>query len=274
MWPSPILTPASFGFSKDKLLVPAKHGVQNISQYLFREDSFDPVTKIRRGRFYKKGDIQPDDWTSVVTVPGLASPTFDKFRADTFISCSISDDIVAEKPDQRIIVLGTEHAFSLWTVVANEIIHSNEVLFTLRARSGLGALPQIDWNKVPNDSGLLRQKVDALSDDIYRAGPESVVDRAREAATAILSLYLAKSGIPDCHGKELFELVKKVEASSDANHKKIVTSAAEITRILHSRAKYSVRTKLNTRPIKEQDAELAVQCIGVMLCDIGWANWG
>jgi hypothetical protein len=27
------------------------------------------------------------------------------------------------------------------------------------------------------------------------------------------------------------------------------------------------------RPIREQDAELAVQLVGTMLCDLGWAEW-
>jgi hypothetical protein len=55
--------------------------------------------------------------------------------------------------------------------------------------------------------------------------------------------------------------------------KEVVRNAADIVRLLHGRTKYAVQRAKNTRDIREPDAELAVQCIGVMLCDLGWAEW-
>lgn len=273
IWPAPVLTPANFGYTSDKLIRPADYEIVNISKYLFREDGFDPVTRIRRGRFYKQGPTQPERWTTVAATSGGAVPIHQEFSATTFISCSISDDIVEQEGEQKVVVLGTRDAFSVWVVVGREFVHSGEVLFTLKARQNLGALPEIDWNKINDEDGLMRDKIENLSNEIYRAGPESVVDRAREAATAILTVYLAMKGVENCRGKELGDLIKKIANDSGQNNQRIVVCAAEIPQRLHSRTKYSERVRREVRLVREQDAELAVHCIGAILCDLGWAHW-
>jgi len=40
-----------------------------------------------------------------------------------------------------------------------------------------------------------------------------------------------------------------------------------------NRGKPSEQEKRIFRPINEQDAELAVQYIGTILCELGWARW-
>jgi len=42
---------------------------------------------------------------------------------------------------------------------------------------------------------------------------------------------------------------------------------------LHARAKPVERAKRPMRPVREQDAELAIQCVGTILCELGWAEW-
>jgi hypothetical protein len=46
-----------------------------------------------------------------------------------------------------------------------------------------------------------------------------------------------------------------------------------IVRLFHGRGKTAVQEKLAVRPLREQDAELAVQCAGTILCEPGWADW-
>lgn len=138
----------------------------------------------------------------------------------------------------------------------------------------MGALPELDWNLLPDKSGLVKGKIESLLDDVYRAGAESIVDRAREAATAILSAYLQNEGIAEANGKDLGALIELLVKRNDKNGQRIVACAAEIPQRLHSRGKHAEQEKHdNLRPIREQDAELAVQCIGVMLCDLGWGRW-
>ena len=57
VWPTPVITPAKFVFPSDETL--NAESSSNVFGYRFREDSFDPITRIRRGRFYCADGAQP-----------------------------------------------------------------------------------------------------------------------------------------------------------------------------------------------------------------------
>src|ERR1039458_1115570 len=66
VWPLPLLTPAKFisNMSLETKLVPEISSSLGIAEYLFREDAFDPVTRIRRERCSKRSQgAQPANWT-------------------------------------------------------------------------------------------------------------------------------------------------------------------------------------------------------------------
>jgi hypothetical protein len=50
-------------------------------------------------------------------------------------------------------------------------------------------------------------------------------------------------------------------------------AAAKIIARLHARAKPAEEARRPMRPVREQDAELATQCVGTILCELGWAEW-
>lgn len=276
VWPTPLLTPEKLfsDISSETKLVPANTSSSICAEYIFREDAFDPVTRIRRGRFYKRRPVaQPEHWTVMVSPP-LAADRFLQDKRGFSFEPVASSEFVASGKQQLLVVLGADTAFSIWTVSNKETVHTREVLVTLKARQSFGALPEIDWNRVPDESGLVKGKIDCLLDDIYRAGAESVVDRSREAATAILSAHLQNEGVSEANGKDLGVLTDLLDKRAGKHSQRIVRCAAEIPQRLHSRSKHAEQEKHdNLRPIREQDAELAVQCIGVMLCDLGWARW-
>lgn len=272
VWPSPMLTPAKFILASDNQVLPARY--DTYTSYLFREDTFDPVTRVRRGRFYKSNQTQPERWTVMISPPMSADSFIQQKTAFTYFSCPKSEIPAFNDASQSLVVLGTENAFSLWKIINREWIYTNEIVVTLKARQSLGALPEIDWMLVPDKNGLVKEKLEALTDDVYRAGSESVVDRAREAAIAILSAHLQNEGITDAIGKDLGALTDLLDKRNGKNSQRVVRCAAEIPQRLHSRGRHPEQEKRdNLRPIREQDAELAVQCIGVMLCDLGWAKW-
>lgn len=276
IWPLPLLTPAKFAFntSLNTRLVPDVNSSLENSEYLFREDAFDPVTRIRRGRFYKRNQgSQPARWTLRKPPPIEVNSRTEDVDAYTFSSV-VPSELAVKGNQQLLVILGAGEAFSIWTVVNKETVHTREILVTLKSRQSFGALPEIDWNLVPDKSGLVKGKIESLLDDIYRAGAESIVDRAREAATAILSAHLQSKGEVEANGKDLGALIELLENRNDKNSQRIIRCAAEIPQRLHSRGKHAEQERRdNLRPICEQDAELAVQCIGVMLCDLGWARW-
>jgi hypothetical protein len=273
VWPAPVLTPASFVVSTSDKITPSHNYMAGAPEYLFREDGFDPVTRIRRGRFYKRGDRQPDQWKGMLGPPFQAVTCLSEMRALTFVSSALPDQFEGNVAEQKLVILGAKDAFSLWAVVGKEEIHSREVLFTLKSRQSFGMLPEIEWGKIPDSSGLVREKLESLVNDMHRAGPESVVDRSREAATAILSAYLESAKVPIGDRNDLGNLIEALVGVSGKNGRRVIACAAEIPQRLHSRTKYAEQSKRETRPIREQDAELAVQCVGVMLCDMGWAVW-
>lgn len=271
VWPLPLLTPAKFSSVSVQSMSPTEIGSYGISEYIFREDAFDPVTRIRRGRFYRKWHVQTEKWL-VLNI--LANRQDVEPRVFTYESCPSSDISFTSSGSQQLVILGAGDAFSIWTIINKELVHTRETVVSLKARQSFGALPDVDWRIVPDATGLVREKIESLRDDIYRAGAESVVDRAREAATAILSAYLQNEGIKEANGKDLGALIALLDKRNDKNGQRIVRCAAEIPRRLHSRAKHAEQeSRDNIRPIRQQDAELAVQCIGVMLCDLDWASW-
>jgi len=272
--PQPVMTLAKFAKSTDEVLIPATDN--EIGHCYFREDFFDPVSRIRRGRFYRAtGNM--NTWqvlpTPSISISGFHNPNglngvglkgYNAYKLSTS-----SDD------SQDLVVLGSSGAFSAWSIVAIEMISTGEELVTLKARQSLGALPDVYWSKLPAEHRhKVQEALEKLADDYRRAVPESVIDRAREAATAILSAYLQNKGIDTASGKDLGDLVKKLTADAGPHEQRIVACAAEIAQRLHSRGKHAEKEKRDDlRSIREQDAELAVQCVGVMLCDLRWADW-
>ena len=276
LWPSPVLTPAKFVDASSDKLEPS-HNFRDSALY-FREDSFDAVSRIRRGRFYKStGNSHEWRISNPLRVPVVGRmPTGD---GSVHIYLTKYDPFFINKNSwlgstQNLVVLGTQASSTVWMMVGVETILTGEQLVTLKARQSFGMLPDIEWSSVPGDVGLLKDKIENLRDDVYRAGAESVVDRAREAATAILSVYLQGEGVTEAKGKDLGDLLKLMNKKYGDNAQRILKCAAEIPQRLHSRGRNPEQEKRDKlRPIREQDAELAVQCIGVMLCDLEWARW-
>jgi hypothetical protein len=63
IWPSPVLSVATLVKEPDDTKgIPEFHTL--VTEFVFREDSFDPVTRIRRGRLYRRADAyaQPHRW--------------------------------------------------------------------------------------------------------------------------------------------------------------------------------------------------------------------
>lgn len=246
---------------------------------IFREDSFDSVTRVRRGRFYERHPSQPVNWL-VYSHPDLASErkhrdfhgTIGKSLV-TFHSCPVSSRHFDQIDGQPLVVIGNEGRVTIWTVVSTEITLSREEIVLLRQRSTFGALPEVSWDKVPEPGReQVRNTIRILSADIFGAGPESVIDRARDVGSAILAAYLVDKKLAT--GKEdLGSLVSILAAQPRGDRPNICLNGGDVLAILHPRAKPSEQAKRPLRAVREQDAELAVQLVGTMLCDLGWADW-
>jgi hypothetical protein len=278
VWPVPVITPAQFADTSAKEFVGLQAG--SVVSYYFREDMFDPVSRIRRGRFYKFTGSSCGNWL-VLPVEHVTIPRTGQDRGllisvsslTDYHACAISGEL-SNLGTNAVVVLGKGKSSTIWSIIHIETSFTGEEMVTLKARQSLGALPEIYWSKVPvKAESTIREKLTVLEDDYHRSGAESVVDRAREAATAILSGYLQGQGITDASGQDLGRLIELLAKNSGKHELRVVACAAEIPQRMHSRAKHAEQEKRVVRTIREQDAELSVQCIGVMLCDLGWADW-
>ena len=274
MWPVPIISPATFVDPNGTDVEYPKRNLLSSFLYIFREDGFDPVSRTRRGRFYKIFDQPLIEWT-LDSFPSLVKETNDISKNQqrkliyTFTSSNIQNTVKRSELDKTMIHLGTEDQFSIWSIVNLESIVTGEDLVTLRMRPTMGILPNINSGLIPAERReTIQRLLDKFSNEVYRSAPESVIDRARDAASAILGAYNEHNRMGSFE-KDLGKQIKALEKSN----KRIAVSCSNIVRIFHARAKPSEQERHNLRPITEQDAELAVNCIGTILCEIGWARW-
>ncbi|MEK9843792.1 hypothetical protein [Thalassospira sp.] len=268
VWPTPALSAARFVYAHTD----GQPETEGLGGCFFREDHFEATSRIRRGRFYFEGNRQPEQWT-VQPHPALpfelktAETPFLNKEMDTYHGHPISRRYLANTRERPIVQLGTEDRFTLWNIVDVEGLYTGEELVTLKACSSFGILPTILEEKIP--SKFVREinnGLDDVADDLYNSSLSSIVDRAREAITQILLAYFDATVET---ARDLGGLIKQLE------HEKriIAASAAKIVARLHARAKPVEKHKRDLRPLRRQDAELAVQCVGIVLCEVGFGDW-
>ncbi len=245
-----------------------------LASLIFREDSFDAVTRLRRGRFYERGNQgQPEQWY-VHLHPGdtldIAHPrltTLGPKRLHGFyawparLRLSIS-------ATASVIALGVRSGYTLWRVIEIERLATGEDLVTLRARSSLGLLPELREDAVPADAlPKVKETIEALVRSAHTSAPSSIVDRARDAAQWCIGVWWAeKTTDVKWRLKDLADLSKSVETDY-----LVVASIGRTIARLHARAKPNENARRQTRPVMEADAEYSLAAVGLLLRDIGWA---
>ncbi|MCY4361125.1 MAG: hypothetical protein OXE42_02905 [Gammaproteobacteria bacterium] len=273
VWPSPVVTPAEIVTELEGRLHSEDRRNLDADGMVFREDSFDPVTRVRRGRFYQAGERQPSEW-HVQVHPAVPNEAFRadqgiiKKSLDTFYRHTIWHQF-SKCQKQPLVLLGFEDRFTIWNIIDIESISTGEDLVTLKSCSSLGILPEVESSKMPESSRkAVMESLHIFVDEVHRAAPASVIDRARDSVSQVLLAYFDLEGE---NAKDLSALIKDLERKD--SQKVIAVAAAKIIARLHARAKPVEKTKRSLRDICQQDAELAAQCLGVILCELGWANW-
>lgn len=272
VWPFPFITPARILFASEEPLIAEKSSDSITTACRFREDFFDPISRIRRGRFYFAQGTQPSEWLvqrhPALPVEGATTESRDLRKLlESFYGESVWHKFLEKKPEQPLVLLGRDERFTIWTIINIEVISTGDELVTLKARSGLGILPVIEADMIPQAfRSRVSQSLNAFADEVYRAAPISVIDRARDAASQVLLAHFEATGKK---AEELGALANRLEQEK----KVIAASAAKIIARLHARAKPVERERREMRAIREEDAQLATQCVGTLLCELGWADW-
>lgn len=226
------------------------------STYMFREDFYDPKSRIRRGRFYQSGTSLTEYWRVDGVNYGMTN-TYHRSSIWAKFHCNGRKHIYA--------LLGDEKRFTTWKLLDLEVIATGEEMITLKAISSFGLLPELLEKQIPSaELALIKESLDKVVDDMYTAAAESVVDCCREAATAIISAYTGHSG------KDLGTVYKELANTKPAKY--LAKDAANIINLFHSRRK-TAEIQQGRRRITDEDAQLAVQCLGTILVELEWGRW-
>lgn len=276
IWPNPIILQVAIHSAETPKLQPPRPYELLPYTFVFREDTYNTANRVRRGRLYRAGESQPLQW-SVMPHPAipaeqrqLGSAGTLRKRLYTFSSVRLRQYLESQKLDRPVFVLGSDHGFTIWALVTVETSATGDELITLKARQQIDAFPTLDRSKIleVRNGGRVLEYIDKFQADIGSAGPESVIDRAREAATAICSTYLQVSYDTE-KGKDLGTLADALQKEELG----IAGNLASILARLHSRGKHAQRETREMPPIQEQDAQLAIHAVATILREIGWAAW-
>lgn len=272
LWPAPIVTIATHVVDSESYrLIPTSDDLMQ-AKLVFREDSFDPVTRIRRGRFYFNLGTQPVSWHAhphsflpTQALQEMRLITYQRWRAGKELN---------QGQGYALIALGISDAYTLWRVVDVERVSTGDDLVTLRARTSLGLLPELFEGAIPERARQhIVSLIEKVSQAAYRAGPESVIDRCRDASQACIGLWLAeRTGNEKARTVDLSTLLDRVEKELPPNELPLVLlSTGRIIARLHAR-KPNEQLKKSLRENVEGDAEAALANLGLLLREIGWTR--
>ena len=188
----------------------------------------------------------------------------------TYVACTT----LLQQPRQGVghtLALGNHTSASAWRIVHVEMLVNGCVMLWLKSKSAFTMIPEIDDTKI---DVAFRDDVDSavnrVLDSAFRETAISVVDHCRNAMTVIVSRWIfQQSGDSKILATDLGQLAISME---EKHGKSIVCRACQIVARLHSRGKDNERISKELRSPQEGDAEFAIESVGLVLRDLGWAR--
>lgn len=236
---------------------------------IFREDFFDPITRIKRGRFYYlEGeadwylqDNKRNDLKRVECRGGYAQRdrliTYQRSPLVELIRCTTYPDVI----------LGRDEFISIWKIISIETSVTGTPIVTLKSHRSFGETPEMIVGHVP-DSVLtaLKTAIEKLENSINRLGPTDVVDRCRDVLSVVFGELCGN------REKDLAKAISGYVAQQDRKHDNLISWAAYIVNRLHPRGKPNEQVRHGFREPSEEDAQLAVRCVWIVLVELGWGK--
>lgn len=271
IYPTPVVSHASCALIKQ---VGGK-------EIIFREDSFDPVTRIRRGRLYVGGH-RGDIWPRGRVDHGLFHPyqpyngvTDDNnWTPDASYDAWQASNVSVKELNGQVIQIGAHDYVTPWRIVGVERIAIGHFLFTLRASSLLGVIPDLKEQITDHEGKAVNpdliksvnKELNALLDAFHRQEATPTVDVAREVTRTILAAWIGQSA----QGKDLGKVIENIPRAQV-----VMNSAATIVNRLHPRGKSAERESQASRGnllrhVTEEDAAASVHLVSMILREIKW----
>lgn len=247
------------------------------STLLFREDSFDPITKVRRGRVYKASGNQPNTWH--IQDPSRADLQFTSWgggQAQQIDVIEFQQDSMNNLRNSSykntVVQLGEESFSSFWQIITIETHINGLPQLMLKAKHSLLTIPELIDNQIPApEIHNLKSALEKVENAANRLGPVDTIDRCRDVLSIVFGL-LAENQTLDLGKGISHEIKKNKERAPKTDGNSLITINAEIVRRLHSRGKPNEQERYDTRPLTDQDAELALRSLWFVLVELGWAH--
>jgi hypothetical protein len=234
-------------------------------QQIFREDSYDPITRIRRGRVYRspnqkhswhvqdpsRTDLKDQNWAG-----GSAKTT----EAMVYQKASLGE--LDQKPHLKVR-LGDANSSNIWKVILKESSVFGSQILTLKSYRSFGEIPELNPTIIPPDVlHVLSEDLERVERSANRMSPDDVVDRCRNALSIIYGALA---------GDRTKDLDKAIQAYlSKFKKHDFMSNAGYMVNRLHSRGKACEQHSKELRPLSEEDAQLALRCLGFVLIESGW----
>lgn len=238
--------------------------------HIFREDSFDPITKVRRGRVYRAGGNQPIVWR--VQDPrrlDLKSEQWSGGSAQKIELISYQHDSLTylrELSTYPEVVLGKEPFISIWKIISIESSVSGTPVLTLKSYRSFGTVPNLILSEVSNDISIpLINALDKVENSSNRLGPIDIIDRCRDALSIVFGQLCGE------RQKDLGVAIKAYVQTLPKNQDNLISWSGRIVARLHSRGKPNEQHKNGHNDVTEEDAQLALRCLWLVLVELGWA---
>lgn len=274
--PAPLLTQAKlFEGSEQAQELPRGLSIDAL-RWLFREDSFDPVTRVRRGRVYEPfPGGQPADCLTQGHPANVVRHNLQTISLNKRLHHHWPCQTLLGKPragQGMTLALGQDRAWSIWRIVQVERVVGEDVVVTLKALSSFGVLPDARLEELPEEHQQpIQRALERVLDSAFRETAISVIDQCRNALVVLLGRWMASQG-SDAKVVEhdLGRLVRLIREAPHERH--AVAGVAETVAKLHPRGKANEQEPRNLRLVQEEDAELAVHAVGFVMRELGLAR--
>lgn len=248
---------------------------------IFREDSFDAISRIRRGRIYRyHGKTEfTRNWNRDNVSNGLYGNIIGLHsdgKFDDYDSAKIAEPKSMKDAIGSIVEIGSSDFSLPWRVIGSERNIHGHVVFTIKSISFFGFIPELQPILKTKDGAVLDQtatelvvnSVNGLIDTLNTQQPTSVIDSARECCKIILTNWHSNEFL----GKDLGVIARII-----GKDRLMLSSAAHIINRLHANGKSAEREnkKMKDIDIAEpsiEDAEISIYIVGLVIRLIGWAR--
>lgn len=235
------------------------------TEIVFVSEDYDPLKKIKRGRFYKAHNQQPSRIykNGINSTQVLSIRMFEHYHdvdARKFFSYEPSKDFDVKDIN---VYFRNERILTKWRVISVEPVVGGEEFYTLLETMGIGVFPSLNELRIPPAFYLeIKREYDSLLSEALSL-PETVIDHCRDLTTSILSAML---DLKKENREDLGVLIKRIDPNL-----LLIKSAATIVARFHPRRKPNEQDSKNLDSLSLREAELCILSVLQILKELAWS---